>query len=135
MITMADALSNPYEEVFAIWGEAIEQVVGEGNYSMEPSGTVAKQTYAQLLPLGNTTYRQDLEGDEIATTLTFQTDSYASGRKALTKVLSIDAAGHRAMVKMGFARTYGPKLMANADESIKRVTSRYSKKHTEIFDI
>lgn len=132
---MAEALSNPFDEVFEVWGNAIESVVGEGNYSMEASGTIAKTPYAQLLPLGNITLRQDLEGNEIATTLTFQTESYASGRKALTKVLAIDATSHKAMIGMGFARTYGPNIQSNADASIKRVVSRYSKRNVNILNL
>lgn len=42
----------------------------------------------------------------------------------------IDDASHKAMVSMGFQRTYGPEQQQNADNSIKRVISRYSRVYT-----
>lgn len=34
------------------------------------------------------------------------------------------------MIGMGFRRTYGPELMGNADDSIKRLVSRYTRIYT-----
>ena len=116
-------------EVFSRWGAAVSKITGADNYSMDVSETNAsgKKAYAQLYMLGNPPSRSDLEGNECATTPSFQVDSFASGTKPLTKVCKIDDASHKAMVDMGYRRTYGPELMENADGSIKRVVSRYSR--------
>lgn len=129
---MPDVVKNPVSDVFERWSKAIEPVVGKGNYAMDKSQTIAstKKTYARLLMLGNPTYRGDLEGDECATTASFQTESYSSGTKALSKAYEIDNASHEAMVDMGFRRTYGPEPQNNSDDSIKRVISRYSRIYT-----
>ena len=130
---MPDTIKNPISEVFKRWSKAVEPVVGKGNYSMDKSQTIAstKKTYARLLMSGNPTVNSDLEGDECATMLSFQTESYASGAEALSKVYNeIDEASHKAMVGMGFRRVYGPELLNNAEGSIKRVVSRYSRIYT-----
>ncbi len=129
---MPDIVKNPVSDVFARWGADIESIVGKGNYSMDNSQTIAstKKTYAKLLMLGNPTSRGDLEGDECATMPSFQSESYASGAKALSKVYEIDNVSHKAMVGMGFRRIYGPVRQNNADNSIKRVVSRYSRIYT-----
>ena len=69
-------------------------------------------------------------GDECATTPSFQSESYATGSKASSKAYEIDDASHKAMVGMGFRRIYGPVRQNNADNSIKRVVSRYSRIYT-----
>lgn len=124
-----DALKVPVAEVFENWGKEIQPIVGKGNYSMEPSETIAsgKKTYARLLLIGAPRVNGDLEGDECGIRVAFQVDSFASGSKALTKVYEIDDASHKAMVNMGFQRTYGPELQKNADNSIKRLLSRYNR--------
>lgn len=129
---MPDVIINPVSEVFERWSKAVEPVVGKGNYSMDKSQTIAstKKTYARLLMLGNPTANSDLEGDECATMLSFQAESYASGTKGLSKVYEIDGASHKAMIGMGFRRAYGPELLNNAEGSIKRVVSRYSRIYT-----
>ena len=126
---MPDTIESPVLEVFSRWGAAVSKITGADNYSMDGSETNAsgKKAYAQLYMLGNPTLRSDLEGNECATTPSFQVDSFASGTKPLTKVYKIDDASHKAMVDMGYRRTYGPELMENADGSIKRVVSRYSR--------
>lgn len=126
---MLDTVKNPVSDTLSYWGKTVEKVVGKGNYSMDRSKTLAsnKTAYARLYMLGNPTSRSDLEGNECATTPSFQVDSFASGTKPLTKVYKIDDASHKAMVDMGYRRTYGPELMENADGSIKRVVSRYSR--------
>lgn len=129
---MPDVVKNPVSDVFERWGNAIEPVVGKGNFSMDNSQTIAstKKAYAKLLMLGNPASRSDLEGDECATIPSFQSESYASGTKALSKVYEIDNVSHKAMTDMGFRRAYGPVLQNNADNSIKRVVSRYSRIYT-----
>lgn len=129
---MPETVKNPVSDVFERWGNAIEPVVGKGNFSMDNSQTIAsvKKAYAKLLMLGNPTSRSDLEGDECATIPSFQSESYASGTKALSKVYEIDDASHKAMIEMGFRRIYGPVRQNNADNSIKRVVSRYSRIYT-----
>ena len=128
---MLDTVKNPVDEVFRRWRTTIEPVVGKGNLSNDESQTIAsnKKVYARLFLLGNPTSRGDLEGDECATT-TFQSESYATGSKASSKAYEIDDASHKAMVNMGFRRTYGPTRQNNADNSIKRVISRYSRIYT-----
>lgn len=129
---MLDTVKNPVDEVFGRWITAIEPVVGKGNFSNDESQTIAssKKVYARLFLLGNPTSRGDLEGDECATTPTFQSESYATGSKASSKAYEIDDASHKAMVGMGFRRIYGPVRQNNADNSIKRVVSRYSRIYT-----
>ena len=129
---MPDVVKNPVSDVFERWKATIEPVVGKGSFSNDESQTVAsnKRVYARLFLLGNPTSRGNLEGDECATTPSFQSESYATGSKASSKVYEIDDASHKAMVGMGFRRIYGPVRQNNADNSIKRVVSRYSRIYT-----
>ena len=127
---MAEVLANPALEVFEKWSKEVEKEVGPGNYSMDSSILIAKAPYAQLKLLGNPTNRTTLEGDESTTIASFQTESFADGQKALKKVYQIDAASHKAMMNMGFRRNYGPEIVENADKSIKRCVSRYTRIYT-----
>lgn len=129
---MPDTVKNPVSSVFERWSAEIQKIVGSGNYSMENSGTLAsgKTKYATLIMMGNPTNSGTLEGHESSTIPSFQVDSYAKGTKALSTAYSIDDASHKAMVSMGFRRTYGPEVIANADSTIKRVVSRYSRVYT-----
>lgn len=129
---MPTTLKNPVSDVFSTWENSIKDIVGKGNYSMDRSQTLAsnKTQYARLYMLGNPLVRGNLQGDECATTLSFQVDTFATGTKALSKVYEIDDASHAAMIDMGFRRTYGPELTDNADNSIKRLVSRYSRVYT-----
>lgn len=129
---MPDVVKNPVSDVFERWKATIEPVVGKGNFSNDESQTVAsnKRVYARLFLLGNPTSRGNLEGDECATTPSFQSESYATGSKASSKAYEIDDASHKAMVAMRFRRIYGPVRQNNADNSIKRVVSRYSRIYT-----
>lgn len=127
---MPATVKSPVLDVFTVWGNAMEPVVGKGNYSMEDSSTIAKAPYVTLFQMGNPGSRWDIEGDECATTLSYQVDSFASGQKALTKAYEIDDASHVAMTQMGFRRIYGPNVISNIDNKIKRVTSRYSRLYT-----
>lgn len=129
---MPDVVKNPVNDVFQRWTKAIEPIIGKGNYSMDESQTIAssKKKYARLFMLGNSMAKSDLEGNECATMPTFQVESYASGANSLSKAYEIDENSHKAMVGMGFRRIYGPEKQSNADNSIKRVVSRYSRIYT-----
>ena len=89
---MPDVVKNPVSDVFERWKATIEPVVGKGNFSNDESQTVAsnKRVYARLFLLGNPTSRGNLEGDECATTPSFQSESYAVGSKASSKAYEID---------------------------------------------
>lgn len=91
----------------------MSKVTGADNYSMDGSETNAsgKKAYAQLYMLGNPITRGDLEGDECATMPSFQVNCFTSGSKALTRLYELDKISHKAMVSMGFRRTYGPEPM------------------------
>ena len=125
-------VDNPVSKVYSIWSTEIEKKVGRGNFSMSQSGTLAsnKTKYARIFMMGNPGNAWDLEGDECATMPSFQVDSFAKGTKALSEVYDIDDVSHKAMVGMGFRRTYGPELIENSDSTIKRVVSRYSRIYT-----
>ena len=128
---MVSVVNNPVLNVFERWREAVEPVVGKGNYSMSSSKTlVDSDKYARIFMMGNPTTSGDLEGDECATTLSFQVDSFSVGQKALTEAYEIDSRSHEAMFNMGFRRTYGPETTENIDSNIKRVVSRYSMTYT-----
>ena len=100
--------------------------------TVDNPGTLAsnKTKYARIFMMGNPTRDGDLEGDECSTIPAFQVDSFAKGTKALSEVYAIDDVSHRAMVGMGFRRSYGPELIENSDSTIKRVVSRYSRVYT-----
>lgn len=132
VIDMPVTVDNPVSKVYARWQEEIIKIVGKGNFSMSQSGTLAsnKTKYARIFMMGNPTRDGDLEGDECSTIPAFQVDSFAKGTKALSEVYDIDNVSHKAMVSMGFRRTYGPELLENVDSTIKRVVSRYSRIYT-----
>lgn len=129
---MAVTVENPVSKVYDRWQEEIIKIVGKGNFSMSQSGTLAsnKTKYARIFMMGNPGNAWDLEGDECATMPSFQVDSFAKGTKALSEVYAIDDVSHKAMVSMGFRRSYGPELLENSDSTIKRVVSRYSRVYT-----
>lgn len=129
---MPTVIYPPVEETLLRWSKIVGAFVGKGNYSMEKSQTIAtdKKKYAQLFLMGNPTQSSSLDGSECATVLSFQTESYASGVKALSTAYEIDSKSHQAMVSMGFRRTYGPEEVANSEKSFKRIISRYSRIYT-----
>lgn len=129
---MPDTVKNPVSSIFERWSAEIEKVVGKGNFSMERSGTLAsnKTKYARIFLMGNPGTAWDLSGNESATIPSFQVDSFAKGTKALSTVYEIDDASHKVLTASGFRRTYGPELVENADSTIKRVVSRYSRVYT-----
>lgn len=124
---MADTINNPASLVFQKWGSAMKKVVGKGHYSMDNSASIAVTPYARIIMLGNPGATWDLEGNESATRASFEVQSFADGQTAIDEVYSIDAESHKAMTDMKFRRTYGPELITNANTSIKRVVSRYSR--------
>lgn len=123
-------VDNPVGKVFDRWKTTVAEYIGEENCSMQASSSIASTPFARLLMVGNPTSRSDLAGDEVATTLSFQAESYASGTYGITDAYQIDEASHQAMIDMGFRRSYGPELVDNADISIKRVISRYTRTYT-----
>lgn len=129
---MPEMLKNPISEIYKRWNKAIEPVVGKGNFSMDRSQTLAsgKKAYARLYMLGNVLTEGDLEGDECATVPTVQIECFAAGTNPIAKVYQIDEKSHQSMIGMGFRRTYGPELMGNVDDSIKRLVSRYTRIYT-----
>lgn len=129
---MPTVIYPPVEETLLRWSKIVGAFVGKGNYSMEKSQTIAtdKKKYARLFLMGNPTQSSSLDGSECATVLSFQTESYASGVKALSTAYEIDNKSHQAMVSMGFRRTYGPEEVANSEKSFKRIISRYSRIYT-----
>lgn len=129
-----NTVKNPVAEVYAVWSEAIKAVVGENNYSMSSSSQIAKAPYARLLLMGNPGRAWDLEGNETATTPSFQVESFASGKKPLDMVYKIDSVSHQVLTDLGFRRTYGPELIENQEVAIKRVVSRYSRTYTGYFN-
>ena len=121
-------IENPTEKVFEIWKSKMEKVVD--GLSMEASEKVYNgKSYARLLYLGSTIAGSDLEGDECAVKIDFQTECFCSGYKSLTAVYKIDETSRKAMVDMGFRCTY-QNSVENIDETIKRVVSRYSMLYT-----
>nr|DAI90935.1 MAG TPA: hypothetical protein [Caudoviricetes sp.] len=129
---MTTVIYPPVEEALLRWSKIVGAFVGKGNYSMEKSQTIAKdkKKYARLFLMGNPTQSSSLDGSECATVLSFQTESYASGVKALSTAYEIDSKSHEAMISMGFRRTYGPEEVANSEKSFKRIISRYSRIYT-----
>lgn len=129
---MPDTIESPVLEVFSRWRAAISKITGGDNCSMDRSETNAsgKKAYAQLYMLGNSITKGDLEGDECATMPSFQVNCFTSGSKALTRLYELDKLSHKAMVNMGFRRTYGPEPMFFGDSGIKKLVSRYSRIYT-----
>lgn len=127
---MPEIVDNPVLKVFERFKKQLMPIVGKNNVSMEDSTNIAETPYASLKLLGASGARWDLEGDECATWPTFQTDSYASGQKALTMAYEIDEECHKAMTDMGFRRYNGPRETPNIDSRIKRVTSQYRMLYT-----
>ncbi len=128
-----DTVKNPSPDVFERWSEAIEPLVGQGNYAMDMTSKIAKAPYARIFMMGNPGTAWDLEGDECATSASFQVESFASGKRPLSSVYKIDDASHKVMTEMGFRRTYGPELINNDDPLIRRVISRYQRIFTGFF--
>lgn len=123
-------VENPFDEVFSRFGEAVLPIVGEGNYGTDVNPIMTSDKYARIAQLGMPTMTKDLEGNEVATNLSVQTEAYASGMTATTNCYTIDNAIHRCMIGMGFLRTFGPELMRNADSRITRLVSRYARVYT-----
>lgn len=119
-------VKNPTQDVFEIWSEKIKAVKGV-SYSMEMSKIPSSFPYARLFPMSAPCFKSDLTGNECAITPAYQVDLFAKGKYALKNVYELDEVSHNAMVEMGFHRTYGPEPIENADNTIKRLVSRYSR--------
>ena len=123
-------VANPFAEVFSRFGEALEPVVGEGNWGDDINPTMTSTRYARLIQLGMPTTSKDLEGNECATNLSVQAEAFASGVTATTDAYVVDNAIHQCMIDMGFRRTFGPEIIRNADSRITRLVSRYARIYT-----
>lgn len=122
-----DTVPNPIVTIYSKWKEYVETMVDNINASMDNSQTTAKMPYANMRLMGTPTESSDLSGNECAITPAIQIDVYTNGNKALSKAYDIDSISHAALVSMRFRRTYGPELIDGTDNSIKRLTSRYSR--------
>ena len=124
---MLITVDNPAVKVFERWRAKIKEStkVGE-NVSMDVSRVPSSFPYIRMSYLGGVQARGDLDGNECATTISFQIESFASGQKRLTDVYALDDASHKIMIEMGFRRTYNGQV-ENIDEGIARVISRYSR--------
>lgn len=130
---MSDVLDNPRVALWNAWKVPMIALLGESHVSMDAATTAASTPYARITLMGNPMLTTDLEGNECATTLSAQCESFASGQKALSKAYEIDATSHATMINLGFQRTFGPELIENEDTNIKRVVSRYSRIYTGVF--
>lgn len=122
-------VDNPVEKVFKRWSEEAAKPICGKNYSMDMSKIPATFPYMRMMYMGGITTRGDLEGNESATNISFQIESFANGQNSLSKVYQMDDASHKCMVGMGFRRTY-QNLIENSDNKIKRVVSRYIRIYT-----
>jgi len=127
-------VNNPISEIFRTWKSAIEPVVGEGNVSMEQSAVIERCPYARLYLMGNVGRGYDLQGNEAATMPTLQVECFADGEYAIEDVYDIDEISHTALTGLGFRRTFGPELITNIDNNIKRTVSRYRRIYTGTFE-
>jgi len=121
-----DVIKNPIYDIFDRLAKSVYPKVGD-NSSMSTTEEVSDFPYFSVKLLGYPTMRTDTEGNETHANVTIQTDSYADGAGALIKAYGIDDLAHQEMLNMGFRRTYGPTPMDNSQQSIKRVTSRYTR--------
>lgn len=122
---MADTVPNRITEIFQRWQTALKPTC-KNNISMDTTQIVAKFPGAVMTYMGAPQSAGDLEGDEAAITVSIQIDIYTKGQKALSQAFTIDEASHKTLQSMGFRRTYGAEPTVNADNTIKRLTSRYS---------
>lgn len=123
---MAEIVNIPIEEIYDRWAEAVSSEVGE-NYTIDDIDDISKVPYAKLTLLGNPSASNDLDGNEDAVFLSFQIEVFTAGQNSLSKLYKIDSESHKAMLDMGFTRTYGPKVVKNIDTRVKRGVSRYSR--------
>ena len=130
---MGTPLDNPRVSLWSAWKAPMVELLGEKNVSNDISSTVAKTPYARMTVMGNPTADSNLDGDECATTLNVQCETFTSGQKAMSKAYDIDAVSHATMIGLGFQRTFGPELVENEETNIKRIISRYSRVFTGYF--
>lgn len=122
MLTIQSIVETTYEK----WSDKIKEKV-ENNYSMKNSGTISKFPYASLIFLGIPSGNQDLEGNEGTVVPNIQVDVYTTGYNGIPQAYEIDSVSHKALVDMGYIRTYGPEPDQNIDPSINRFISRYTR--------
>ena len=125
-------IENPVLAVFNRWREEIAPVVGEGNYSMDYSITVAKTPYARLTLLSKSGQTWDIQGNECSLSISFQSESYASGPNAISDAYALDDVTRQVMASMGFRMVFS-EIVRNAETSIKRVVSRFTRTYTGNF--
>ena len=123
---MSESLRNPFADFYTAWKNEMKTVIAEKNISADVASTAASTPYARMFLMQNPTADSDLEGNECATSISFQVEIFTSGNKALDKAYTYDAVSHDALISMGFRRTYGASLIDNADSNVKRLVSRYS---------
>lgn len=130
---MAIVVKNPLEDVAGLLKQAVApEYIKEENFYVDENDIIAFLPAVRLLYLGGPQSDGDLEGDECATLISFQVESYATGPNKLTAQKSaweLDAACHQLMVDLGFRRSYN-NLVSTPDSNVKRVVSRYSRIYT-----
>lgn len=122
-------VDNPIEEIFRVWKEEMESVVGD-NCSMDNSIVINKTPYARMIFTGNKGSGYDITGNECAVEINVQVEFYSNGVKPLKQSFDMDAVSHRALTYMGFRRTYGLQFINNEDRALTRSVARYSLLYT-----
>ena len=121
------------EDVAGLLKQAVApEYIKEENFYVDENDIIAGFNAVRLLYLGGPQSDGDLEGDECATLISFQVESYATGPNKLTAQKSaweLDSACHQLMVDLGFRRSYN-NLVSIPDSNVKRVVSRYSRIYT-----
>lgn len=125
-------VDNPVEKVYLRWKSYLEENYDgddELGISMDMSRTPSKFPYIRMMYMGGVFSDGDITGNECATTISFQIESFTGSVKNLTEVYSLDSLSHEIMVEMGFRRTYHGNV-ENVDSSIARLVSRYRRIYT-----
>lgn len=130
---MANVVKNPLEDVAGLLKQAVApEYIKEENFYVDENDIIAGFNAVRLLYLGGPMSDSDLEGDECATMISFQVESYATGPNKLTAQKSaweLDGVCHQLMIDLGFRRSYQG-LVSTPDSNVKRVVSRYSRIYT-----
>lgn len=130
---MVNVVKNPLEDVSGLLKQAVApEHIKEENFYVDENDIIAGFPAVRLLYLGGPLYDGDIEGDECATTISFQVESYATGPNKLVAQKSawdLDAVCHGLMTDLGFRRSY-QNLVSTNDSNVKRVVSRYSRIYT-----
>lgn len=126
-------VKNPISEIFRTWRVPMETLCGEGNVSMEQSATAEKAPYARIYLMGMPGRDFTLQADEAAVTISLQVECFADGQYAIEDVYDLDETSHETLTSLGFRRFYGPELITNIDDSVKRTVSRYRRHYAGSF--